>query len=95
MAFAQMLAKIAHSYAIAQMGLNKFKPLLLDLIFGRTSVVTHLVGGDLEVPPKSRFQHELDLQREYSANGKTYVVTNIRLLGRIGTPQYYVVVSER
>src|SRR5713101_4559866 len=84
LAFAQMLAKIAHSYAVAQMGLDTFNPLLLDLIFGRTTVVTHLVGGDLKVPPPASWLHHLDLHREHLAEGRKFVVADIRLIGYIG-----------
>jgi hypothetical protein len=95
LAFARMLAKIAHSFAVARMGINKFNPLLLDLILGRTEVVTHLVGGDLDPPPAvTDYGHSLDLRPECRVGGRTFVVATVRLFAQFGAPQYYVVVGE-
>jgi hypothetical protein len=45
--FVQMLAKIAHSYAVADKGLDAFEPFLLPLIIGQDLTWPYLVGGDL------------------------------------------------
>ena len=44
--FARMLAKIAHGYAVAQMGLDGFIPMLPDYILEQRPDVLHVVGGD-------------------------------------------------
>jgi hypothetical protein len=44
--FARMLAKIGHSYAVADLGLSMFRPLLPDFILGKSSAAPWLVGGD-------------------------------------------------
>jgi hypothetical protein len=50
--FSRVMAKIAHSYAVARLGLRGFKPLLLDLILGRDfQRAPELVGGDPQTPP--------------------------------------------
>ena len=49
--FARLLAKIAHTFSIAYLGIDSFTPLLSPLILGETDTAAHLVGrGD---PPTS------------------------------------------
>ena len=47
----RMLAKIAHSYAVAELGLEGFKPCLQKIILG-TDIrqLAHYVGGTREIP---------------------------------------------
>jgi hypothetical protein len=86
---ARMLAKIAHSYAVARCGLDGFQPLLLDTIFKRSVSPAYVVGGDFHEskphvpwhtpydPAKIEVFHEISLRK-------------IRMLGvdytRIGLP---------
>jgi hypothetical protein len=49
--FAKMLAKIAHGYTVASLGLNSFRPMLLDMIFDKGAKPFFLVGGSLHIPP--------------------------------------------
>jgi hypothetical protein len=54
MAFLRMVAKIAHSYAVAELGLGNFRPLLLDLILCRTqelNVGLRWIGCEPVTPP--------------------------------------------
>jgi hypothetical protein len=50
--FARMLAKIAYSFIVGELGLDSFRPLpqTLDIILDRTSNVSYSVGGDWELP---------------------------------------------
>jgi hypothetical protein len=48
--FARMLAKIAHTYAIAEYGMNSFKPLLTEIILGKDDRLPFLIGGDETLP---------------------------------------------
>jgi hypothetical protein len=61
--FARFLAKIAHSYAVAQLGLTGFRPFLTDLILGRNlERGPEFIGGQREIPqPASGVLHELSL----------------------------------
>lgn len=43
--FCRLLAKIAHSYAIAELGYRSFKPFLLDIILGKTESCGYYIGG--------------------------------------------------
>jgi hypothetical protein len=95
--FSRALAKIAHSYAVARLGLQGFTPLLVDLIHQRNvERAPELVGSDTETPPASYgVLHELDL----IPNPK-FVIVRIRLFasssaGETATPVYIIVAGEK
>lgn len=95
-AFARMLAKIGHSYAIAELGLNGFSPMLPDLILGKSTDLPYLVGGDASSSPLTEFEQELHsvyLQNCIS-NGVIYILASIRLFSFLGMPRYHVVVGK-
>jgi hypothetical protein len=72
----RVLAKIAHAFAVAQLGLNGFTPLLLDLIHARVVAnAPELVGSDPNTPPPATgVMHELTLVPH-----EKFVVVRIRL----------------
>lgn len=91
--FSQMLAKIAHSYAIAEWGFYSFKPPVLDLIIGNSQTAGYWVGGNGPVKPAyPDALHRLELKREMLL-GTEYVVAYIRLFCNFGAPEYRVVVG--
>jgi hypothetical protein len=91
--FMQMLAKIAHSYAVAEWGFHSFRALLPDLILGRSQTASHWVGGSGRAPPPDPSGlHRLELKREVLL-ATTYVVAYIRLFCNFGAPEYRVVVG--
>jgi len=94
--FCQMLAKIAHSYAIANLGNNAFHPLLLDLILGKSKTPNYLVGGDdlSKLPVQKNILHDIYLQ-DCLSNGIMYTLVVIRLFAFMGMPRYHVVVGEK
>lgn len=98
LSFARMLAKIAHSYAVASLGLNGFRPLLQDLITGKSSNAHWLVGGD-ESPWASEELATSGLHYIYLgdciAAGNTYVVCGIQLFCVVDMPKYHVVVGHK
>jgi hypothetical protein len=95
--FSRVLAKIAHSFAVAERGLGSFKPLLLDLIHGRVVAnAPELVGSDPVTPPPAvGVMHQLS----FVPHDK-FVVVRIRLFasssikGEHPTPVYLVVAGE-
>lgn len=92
--FAQMLAKIAHAYAIAEWGIASFIPFLPELILGKPDIIFYFVGGEMNVS-SAEFSglHKLELKC-CSFNDKIYVIVKIRLFCCFGAPQYHVVVGE-
>lgn len=93
-AFARMLAKIGYSYAVAGRGVHSFKPLILELIFGKTNGFCSWVGGDPEPPDAKESEVHSIRCRNWIVGTKVYVVVTIRLFGFLGTPIYHVVVGE-
>jgi hypothetical protein len=87
--FARMLGKIAHATAV--FGMDCFTPLLLDLILGRTAVLTDLVGGLLENHPPEPHTHMLDIALRPSLN---LIFVKIRLFAQMGAPIYHVVAGS-
>ncbi|MBA3075721.1 MAG: HNH endonuclease [Anaerolineae bacterium] len=94
--FCQMLAKIAHSFAIANLGEKAFHPLLSDLILGKSITPQYLVGGDVSaiLPEQKNVLHDIFLQNCLS-NGIEYTLVGIRLFAFMGMPRYHVVVGEK
>ena len=89
----RMLGKIGHAFAVAEIGLERFRPLLCDMIrTGSTDAFNH-IGGEatLETPTKALHELGLGYQRH---GGKDYVVARIRLFASNNGPTYYVVVGE-
>ena len=93
----RMLAKIAHSYAVAELGITGFTPFLVDIISGTdTRYLSHYVGGTRDVPPASDNGYEIKLTTVASVGRLPYLVVKIRLLSDVnGMPEYWVVVGER
>jgi hypothetical protein len=89
-----MLAKIAHSYAVAEWGFRSFRPFLLDLILGRSQTASYWVGGDMTVTaPDPNGLHRLQLKREIIL-GTEYVIAYITLFCFFGSPEYRIVVGS-
>jgi hypothetical protein len=96
--FSRVMAKIAYAYAVAQLGLGGFKPLLLDLIHQRNvHRGPELVGSDPETPPPASTRvHELDFLPH-----PTFVVVRLRLFasssidGEHAMPVYLIVAGEK
>jgi len=93
----RMLAKIAHSYTVAELGITSFTPFLVDIILGTdTRHLSHYVGGTRVVPPASDKGYEIKLTTIESIGHLPYFVVKIRLLSDVdGMPEYWVVVGER
>jgi hypothetical protein len=92
-AFCALLAKIAHAYAVAELGMKAFRPALTGFIRGANLRIFEWIGGQIEVPPKTNSLHEIGLRMEV-ANGRHYAVVGLRLFSCLGAPQYDIVVGE-
>ena len=98
LSFCRMIAKIAHSYAVATIDPScfpNFRFLLCELI--RTGEVNpfHVVGGDSKIPSVATNQphHWIDLVLT-SHGERRFLAAKIRLFAYRGAPVYHGVVAE-
>jgi len=92
--FGQFVAKIAHAMSVATLGLDGFKPLLLELIRNKDVQPYDFVGGLPGPAPTTEKIHEAT-NRIIDVNGKIYVSAEIQLFSCFGAPRYQIVVGER
>lgn len=97
-ALCQLIAKIAHGFAVWQFGLDGFTPLLLDLILrgheGDGSLSRyHIIGGDLRSFAPTNFLHVLGWTI-CPKDDKEYLLVASRLFSYLGGPMYFAVVGE-
>jgi len=94
--FARMLAKIAHSYAIARYGAFSFDPLLPPLIRGESDLAPYLIGGDAsaEPPDQPNMLHDIFRMDSRCDDGPTYLGVALRLFAMVGMPRYHVIVGR-
>jgi hypothetical protein len=92
--FGRMLAKIAHSFATAELGLGGFRPLLNDLILGKpTRHAAQFVGGTFEPEAKGQERNEISISL-MSAVFRDYYVVRLRLFADLEMPSYLIVAGE-
>jgi hypothetical protein len=97
--FNQMLAKIAHSFAVAEVGPSNFKPLLPEFIlraFGKAEQYRecfNFVGGDPSHFAPAEELHTLGYET-VKFGPPTYLTVVIRLFANLGAPAFRVVVGE-
>lgn len=96
-AFCKLLAKIAHSFAVSQIGLDAFTHFLPDVILGKNDKHAYFIGGDedpddppqpLQLPVQL---HQLQFRK---IDGTQYLFVTIQLFRFIGMPRYHIVVGE-
>jgi hypothetical protein len=90
----RLLAKIAHAYAVAELGVEGFRPFLTSIILNRPPLhIGHYVGGLFGDSPKGDDLHEILVGHEFW--GDTHVVVEIQLFSDRAMPKYVVVAGER
>ena len=91
-AFCRLLAKIAHSFATAELGQHGFESTVTSYVSGAdlSHCLYYIGSGDRDEHPTDSL-HELTI-----LNGPlgAPLVVRVRLLAKLGTPTYYVVVAE-
>lgn len=94
--YARMLAKIAHTYAVAKFGEAAFEPVLPDIILGTSEYGPHFVGGDRSGVPL--VDQPGALHHVYGQgcdlNGVPYLLIAVRLFAFMGMPRYLVVAGK-
>ena len=93
--FLRMLAKIAHGMAVADYGIDGFRPLLIDVILKGDPSAPYFVGSATDRTPPSEPMKTWARTEVRSIGNKKYVVAFFRLFAYLGTPVYSVVVGER
>ena len=90
--FCQMLAKIAHSFAVGELGSEMFRPFLLPHILRKELDDTdNFIGCFEKTERASKKLHEISI---ISIGRRDFVVVRIRLLARLETPTYFVVTGQ-
>ena len=92
-AFCKMISKIAHSYAIAKLGIEGFLPLLNPIIISdQLDHCMHYIGSlNSDEPPRDML-HELGFVDFRNINA---IFVRIRLLSKLGTPTYVIAVGTK
>jgi hypothetical protein len=94
--FVRMIAKIAHGYAVAELGLDAFKPMVVDLILGHATNYGYLVGGSMTIEPSvpDKGNHWIALGMGAGTISPPVVLVTVRLFQQAQTPSYHVVVGR-
>lgn len=94
--FARMLAKIAYSYCVAEIGLEGFTPFnqLIDVILNKNDNISYLIGGDWDIPASDPAGYHLISIVYTVRDGYADVIVEIRLFPAFETPLYRVVVGR-
>jgi hypothetical protein len=95
--YLRLLAKTAHAYAAAEMGLDAFDQLLVDVILCRRDDVETFVG---DLPHESPFEadgsHTLQIAIGEALDGPVagYLVARIVLYPLLGSPEHVVILGR-
>src|SRR5262249_48090078 len=97
--FMRMIAKIGYSYAVAVMGYDSFRPLVIDAILDSNANVSHFVGQNQKwekpIDPIENGAHRLRIDIRRTAKNQPWrVIVLVRLFSLFGTPTYHAVVGE-
>lgn len=92
--FARMLAKIGYCYAVSELGLGAFTPLVMNLINGvRPMYASHYVGSEMgDVRPNDQ-PHTLGLL-QHICGRERFITARVWLFSALGMPAHYVVVGN-
>ncbi len=92
--FGRMLAKIAHSFAVAELGLGGFRPLLKEVILGEPARhLSQFVGGAFALESQGTERHEISISLR-SAVYRNYYVVRLRLFADLDMPIYLITAGE-
>ena len=94
--FLRFIAKTAHAFAVAELGVDSFLPLVADLILCRDNDLAEYVGGDpspslKDSNPANMSELTVGTVKTEPAGG--YTAVRIRLYPLLGTPAHVVIVG--
>jgi hypothetical protein len=92
----RLIAKIAHAFAVAELGSNTFTPFLKNLILGEQPMFAdHFVGSAMVNDAASRHLHELNFAPAVDQIFSELIVVRVRLFASLDMPTHYAVVGQR
>ena len=92
--YAFMLAKMAHSHAVAHIGIGNFEPFLPAVILGNNSLWPYLIGrAEEESPGPQQVGHWINLYRQREPH-EGILLSRIRLFAELNGPTYDIVVGR-
>ena len=92
-AMARLVAKIAHSYVVAEVGYDNLEPMLRPIILGESDNYFWLVGGEFDPPPMVDELHTVNWET-CRIEDTSYIFCRVRLFSCLGSPVYYAVVGK-
>jgi hypothetical protein len=91
----RLIGKIAHAFAVAELGRNFFTPVLLNLIRGdQPMFADHFVGSGMVNDPPIPHLHELSFAPPIDQGNSELIVVRVRLFASLDMPTHYAVVGE-
>lgn len=99
--FLRVLAKIAHSFVVSQVGLDRFRPLLTDVILGKDTCVAYYIGSvvndfpNVVAKPQKGQTHQI-FPITLTIKGVDYIAVEICLFSNLEPPPpvYLAIVGE-
>jgi hypothetical protein len=92
--FGRTLAKIAHSYAIAELGSGNFEPFLTHIVQGKRPYnLPYFIGSAMGRAPPFNDLHQIEIDNAGLGHGELIVV-KVRLFADRDTPTHYIVVGR-
>lgn len=101
--YLRWLAKTAHAFAVAQLGLDKFKPFLQDIILNRTQEIEKYVGDtsshkdrniEFKCDDEAKGWFNIRLKLDPDGRYANLVLVFIQLFPEFKTPVHCVVVGD-
>jgi hypothetical protein len=93
--YRRMLAKAAHSYAVAELGLGSFRPFLLGIIHNQAPLnLSHFIGSSICKPDAPTDLHEIGFAPRGMIGGEELVIVKVRLFANLQGQTHYIVVGE-
>lgn len=93
--FCLTVAKVAHSFTIAELGLHAFDPFLCDMIRLKdlSNRAGFIGGGEGNEPPSTEL-HDVTLAIGTGVE-PSIIVVKVRLFAVLGTPTYHIAVGRK
>jgi hypothetical protein len=96
--YGRMLAKIAHSYAAAELGCGNFHPFLVHVILGvKPYHLPYFIGSLQDFGGNKKLSddlHEISLDNSIPS-AEPYIVVRLRLFANRNTPTHLIVVGRK